>query len=182
MRQIKEDILMAGQGGQGIMIMGRLVAYAAMNAGYNVTWIPSYGAEVRGGTAHSIVRIDTGRLISNPLIRVPTVCIAMNRASILKFARRIVKGGLLIVDSSGAETVPETKGVRVVKAPFAGMASEIGDKRVANMLAIGALNRIKGFFPIDEIVKALPAVLRGRKDLVPLNEEALRRGYSLDLG
>ena len=85
---IKEEILCAGYGGQGMMLMGRLFAYAGMNLGYNVTWMPSYGAEVRGGTAHSMVRIQKGK-IANPRVTRPTICIVMNKPSLLKFSKRI---------------------------------------------------------------------------------------------
>ena len=88
----QESVICAGFGGQGIMLLGKLIAQAAMLEGYHTTWMPSYGAEVRGGTAHSMVRVsDTG--IASPLVRNPDTCIAMNQPSFEKFADRVTKKG-----------------------------------------------------------------------------------------
>ena len=174
---IKEEILCAGYGGQGMMLMGRLFAYAGMNLGYNVTWMPSYGAEVRGGTAHSMVRIQKGK-IANPRVTRPTSCIVMNKPSLLKFSKRIKPKGLLLVDSSQIDNISMLKNINVKKAPFTKIAISLGDKKVANMVAAGAFNRIKGLFPIEELVKSLSFIFRNKEDLIPLNEKAIREGYN----
>ena len=175
---IKEEILCAGYGGQGMMLMGKLLAYAGMNMGYNVTWIPSYGAEVRGGTAHSMVRIQKGK-IANPALSKPTICIVMNKPSLAKFAKRVRSQGLLLIDISDIDIIPEIKNVTIRKASFTKIAQKMGNKKVANMLAIGALNRIKNLFPIDELVKSLPFIFKDKNDLIPLNEKALREGHNI---
>ncbi len=175
---MKEEILCAGYGGQGMMLMGRLFAYTGMNLGYKVTWMPSYGAEVRGGTAHSMVRIQKGE-IANPRITKPTTCIVMNKPSLLKFSKKVKPKGLLLVDSSQVDDIPTVKNINVKKAPFTKIAISLGDKKVANMVAAGVLNKIKGLFPIEELIKSLSFVFRNKEDLIPLNEKALREGYNI---
>lgn len=180
MKPVNEEIICAGHGGQGIIVMGKFLAHASMNAGYNVTWIPSYGAEVRGGTAHSMVRIQAKEKISNPLVINPTICVIMNKPSLSKFMSRIKPEGLLLADSSQVDSIPALKSVVVKKAPFTGMAIDLGNKKVANMIAIGALNKIKGLFPMKELVKCISQMLTNRRDLIDINEKALKAGYDLD--
>lgn len=181
MKPINEEILCAGHGGQGIMLMGRLLAYAGMHSGYNVTWIPSYGAEVRGGTAHSMIRIQTGKEISNPIITNPTTCIVMNKPSLLKFSKRVQKKGLLLIDNSQVDSIPSVKNIVIKKAPFTKIALQLGNKKVANMIAVGALNKIKEFFPIEELIRHLSFMFQKRPDLIPINEKALCEGYHLSV-
>jgi len=179
MKKIKEKILCAGHGGQGIMSMGRLLAYAAMNMNYEVTWIPSYGAEVRGGTAHSMIRIQTRGKICNPVVLQPTSCIVMNKQSLKKFIGRIAPRGLLLVDSSEIDSIPTHENIVIRKAPFTKIALQLGNKRVANMVAIGALNKIRKLFPLQELIKCLPQVFPRKANVININKKALEEGYSL---
>ena len=94
---MKEEIIFAGFGGQGIMLMGKAISYAAMNNGRHVTWMPSYGAEVRGGTAHSMVVISD-EVIASPVVKEPDICIVMNRPSLQKFEKKVKKNGILLIN------------------------------------------------------------------------------------
>jgi len=181
-----EEILCAGYGGQGIMVMGRVLACAAMNSGYKVTWMPSYGAEVRGGTAHSMVRIHSDS-IASPVVKYPTSCIVMNKPSLLKFSKRVKPHGLLLIDSSKIsdgdieQAVSCLKNIHIKKAPFTEIAMRLGEKKVANMVIVGAFNRIKKLFSIEELIKALFYVLRDKDELIAINEKAILHGYNMEI-
>ncbi|MDD5438704.1 MAG: 2-oxoacid:acceptor oxidoreductase family protein [Candidatus Omnitrophica bacterium] len=178
MKAFKESILCAGHGGQGIVSMGKLLAYAGMQAGYQVTFFPSYGAEVRGGTAHSMVRIQYPEAIANPVITHPTVAIIMNKPSLDKFLGRIAPGGVLLYDAAAAEKIPEKTGVTIKKIPCTAIALKLKDKRVANMAALGSLSKIKGLFSLQELIQCLPFIFSGKQDLIEKNTEALRQGFN----
>ncbi|NQT23199.1 MAG: 2-oxoacid:acceptor oxidoreductase family protein [Candidatus Omnitrophica bacterium] len=183
---MKEEILCAGYGGQGIMVMGRVLAYAAMNSGYHVTWMPSYGAEVRGGTAHSMVRVHSNS-IASPAVRYPTSCIVMNKPSLLKFSKRVKSHGLLLIDSSKIsdgeikQAVVGLNNICVKKAPFTEIAMSLGEKKVANMVTVGAFNKVKKLFSIKELIKAVSFILRDKDELITINEKAILHGYNMEI-
>jgi 2-oxoglutarate ferredoxin oxidoreductase subunit gamma len=172
-----EEIIIAGFGGQGVILSGKLLAQAAMKAGKEVTFMPSYGAEVRGGTANSMVVIaDTP--IACPVIGSPDSLIAMNKASLDKFAPRIKTGGLLVVNSSLIDDTPKLdETVEVVAVPADEIAVQLGSSRVANMVALGAYLQKRGFITVDTVAASLPDVFPQRyHKTLPLNADALRRG------
>lgn len=177
-KELHEKIICAGFGGQGIMLMGKLLAEAGMKEGYSVTWLPSYGAEVRGGTAHSMVHISQGR-IASPTISTPTTCIIMNKPSLTKFMPKIKKGGLLIVNTSMVDKILERKAVKIAGVPLTGLASELGDVRVANMIAIGAFVKLKKIFSVKIVLEELERMLAAKKDTLSLNKKAIGLGYEL---
>lgn len=176
MKPINEQIICAGFGGQGIMLMGKLLAQIGMSQGYRVTWLPSYGAEVRGGTAHSMVHISTEE-IASPTISKPTTSIVMNKPSLIKFEDRVKKGGLLIVNTSMAEEVPEKKDVKIVKLPLTKLASELGNVKVANMIAVGAFIKVKKIFPLESALEGLDKVLVSKEGIISVNKKAVELGY-----
>jgi len=182
---MNEEILCAGFGGQGIMVMGKLLAHAAMNAGYHVTWMPSYGAEVRGGTAHSMIRIHKYD-VASPVVRYPTSCIVMNKPSLIKFSKRVKSGGLLLVDSSkisddDIRKAASLKNIIIKKAPFTEIAARLGEKKTANMVMVGAFNKIKKLFPIEELIESLSFIFQNKTDLIAVNQKAMRDGYSMEI-
>jgi len=181
MRKVDEAILCAGHGGQGIILMGKMIAYSGMQTGYQVTWIPSYGAEVRGGTAHSMVKIRSEGTIANPIVAEPTIAVIMNKPSLVRFAKSVKPGGLLIVDSSEIKEMPKLKGVTIVTMPFTAIAERLKEKRAANMVALGALLKIKHFFPMKELVQCLELAFPGKLELIELNIKALNEGYGIDI-
>jgi 2-oxoglutarate ferredoxin oxidoreductase subunit gamma len=172
-----EEIVIAGFGGQGIILAGRLLAQTAMRAGMEVTCMPSYGAEVRGGTANCMV-IISDEPIACPVVSKPDTVIAMNKASLDKFAPRINKGGLLIINSSLIEREQEVdETIEIVEVPADELAVELGNQKVANMVALGAYLHRRGRLTADEAAGALPDILAKRyHKMLAVNNEALHRG------
>ncbi len=172
-----EGIIVAGFGGQGIMLTGKLLAQTAMKAGKEVTYMPSYGAEVRGGTANCMVVIANEK-IACPVVSKPDSLIVLNKASLNKFAPRLKNGGLLIMNSSLIDTEPELDdSITVIAIPADQLAVELGSKKAANMIALGAYLQKRGCLAPDAAAQALPQVLAERyHKTLPLNIEALRKG------
>lgn len=172
-----EEIVIAGFGGQGIMLAGKLLAQTAMNAGKEVTYMPSYGAEVRGGTANCMVVISE-REISCPVVGRPDSLIVMNKASLHKFGPRLKKGGLLIMNSSLIDETSELDdSIEIIAIPADELAVELGNKKSANMVALGAYIEKRGRLSIETAVQALPETIAERyHNTLPVNTAALNRG------
>ena len=170
------EIMIAGFGGQGGMAIGKTLAEAGMKEGKDVSWLPSYGPEMRGGTANCSVVISSEPIIC-PIILEPTELIAMNLPSLLKFEPTVVSGGTIFVNSSIiAEKVHRTD-VKVVYVPCLDIANELGNTKVANMVMLGAYIAAMGNLGVDTIKEMLAHMFTGPKaKLVDLNIEALRRG------
>ena len=172
-----EEIVIAGFGGQGILLAGKLLAQTAMRAGKEVTYMPSYGAEVRGGTANCMVIIaDTE--IACPVVSEPDSLIVLNKASLSKFGPRLKKGGLLIMNSSLIEDKPELDdSIEVVAVPADELAVELGSHKSANMVAIGAYLQKRECLTVADAAEALPETIARRyHKMLPVNIEALRKG------
>ncbi|WP_026487421.1 2-oxoacid:acceptor oxidoreductase family protein [Caldanaerobius polysaccharolyticus] len=173
---MEQRVIMAGFGGQGIMSMGQLLAYAGMLEGKKVSWLPSYGPEQRGGTANCHVVVTDGDP-GSPLVTEATSVIAMNRPSLEKFQRNLIKGGLLIVNSSLVDVKPDRTDVNVVYIKANDIANELGDLRVANMVALGAFIKQTGVVKFESAFSALRKVMEGRKAVyIPQNIQALKQG------
>jgi len=172
-----EEIVIAGFGGQGIMLAGKLLAQTAMNSGKEVTYMPSYGAEVRGGTANCMVVIAE-REISCPVVGNPDSLIVMNKASLHKFGPRLKKGGLLIMNSSLIDETPQLNdSIEIIAIPADELAVELGNKKSANMVILGAYIRKRGLLSIETAVQALPETIAERyHKTLPVNTAALERG------
>jgi len=174
---MKEEIIFAGFGGQGIMFMGKAIAYAAMNEGKHVTWIPSYGAEVRGGTAYSMV-IISDEPIASPLIKEPTICVAMNGPSFLKYEAKIKANGLLVMNKSIIDAEAERKDIDVLNIPITALAAEAGDHRIGNMVALGALLGRRKIISPESLINGLKDIVSSTyHNLLPVNEKAIRKGF-----
>ena len=167
-------LIMAGFGGQGILMLGLAVAQAGMLAGYHVSWIPSYGPEMRGGTANCHVNLSSER-IGSPLVSKPSVLIAMNQPSLEKFEKEVMPGGLLIYDSSLINQKPTRDDITVLAIPATEIADNLGNTRTANMVVFGAYLAYTSILTKDVAVQALPQIIK-RKNLIELNETALERG------
>jgi len=172
-----EEIIIAGFGGQGIMLTGRLLAQTAMEAGKEVTYMPSYGAEVRGGTANCMVVIAEKK-IACPVVAKPDSLIVLNKASLNKFGPRLKNNGLLIMNSSLIDTEPQLDdSIEIISIPADELAIELGSQKSANMVALGAYLQKQGQLTADGAAQALPDVLAKRyHKTLPVNTEALRRG------
>ena len=176
---MEHKIVMAGFGGQGIMVMGRLLAYAAMEEGKNVSWIPSYGVEQRGGTANcSVVVAD--EIIAAPIVSEPTYAIIMNRPSLDKFEPKMAEGGILIVNTSIVDRDVQRKDLDVLTLACNDIALDLGDVRYANMVALGAFCKKTGIIELKTLKESLRKVLSARRqNLVEINQKALEKGYEL---
>ncbi len=172
-----EGVIIAGFGGQGIVLAGRLLAQTAMKSGKEVTFMPAYGAEVRGGTSNCTV-IIADEPIASPMVGKPDSLIIMNKASLNKFAPRLKDGGLLVMNSSLIDSGPElADSIDVLRVPANDIAVELGNVKAANMVAIGAYLQRKGIFSSDAAADCLADVLAKRyHKTLPVNTEALRRG------
>jgi 2-oxoglutarate ferredoxin oxidoreductase subunit gamma len=177
-----EELVIAGFGGQGIVLAGKLLAQTAMRAGLEVTYMPSYGAEVRGGTANCMV-IMASEPIACPVVSAPNSLLICNKASLSKFAPRLKRGGLLIFNSSlipSVDSAPE--GVEVIGVPAEEIAIESGSPKCTNMVMLGAYLGKWAHLTPQQAAEALPDVLAERHHkTIPINAEALRRGADLVL-
>jgi 2-oxoglutarate ferredoxin oxidoreductase subunit gamma len=169
-------IIMAGFGGQGVMAMGQALCYAGLAEGNEVSWLPSYGPEMRGGTANCTV-IVSDEPVGSPVVSQPDAVIIMNRPSLEKFEPMVKPGGLIVVNSSLCDKAPSRQDVRVVALPATDLAGELGDIRVANMVALGAFLKVQPVVSLESVVEALKKNLPPhRQKLVPLNKKALELG------
>lgn len=179
---MREEIICAGSGGQGIVSMGKLLAWAAPKNNKFVTYIPSYGAEMRGGTANCSVIISDSE-IASPLITNPNSLIVMNNASLDKFEKKLKKGGLLIMNSSIIDRKTKRKDIEVLYLNATEIAEEIEQTRIANMVAIGAYIGKTNIVPLRKIEESLPEVFKkSTKKLLNTNIKALRKGYEIGEG
>lgn len=173
---MQTEIIIAGFGGQGILFAGQLLAYAAMDSGLEVTWIPSYGPEMRGGTANCTVIISDEE-IGAPIVRNPMALMAFNRPSLDKYEALVHTGGVIIVNSTIVDRSAVRTDLNAVDVPANQIAEKIGDKRLANMVMVGALLANLPILPVAAIEKALEAHLPARhQKLLPNNYKALREG------
>jgi 2-oxoglutarate ferredoxin oxidoreductase subunit gamma len=176
-KTMQKEIIIAGFGGQGVLFSGQVVAYAAMDVGKEVTWIPSYGPEMRGGTANCTVVIADEE-IGSPLVKNPPLGIALNLPSFDKCEETLASGGTLIVNQSMVDRAAKRTDIDVIMVPCNDIAEEIGDKKLVNMVAIGALLTVLPEITVQDVEKALEGHLPARhKHLLPKNYEALKRGY-----
>jgi 2-oxoisovalerate ferredoxin oxidoreductase beta subunit len=167
-------LIMAGFGGQGILMLGLGMAQAGMQAGYHVSWIPSYGPEMRGGTANCHVILSDKR-IGSPIVSRPTVLVAMNLPSLDRFEDTVELGGLIIYDTSLIDRAPKRTDVEVLGIPATKIADELGNTRTANMIILGAYMAYTGLLPKQVLFAALPVFIK-RKNLIQLNEQAIEKG------
>jgi len=174
---MQQEIIISGFGGQGVLFAGQVIAYAALDAGKEVTWIPSYGPEMRGGTANCTVVI-ADQEIGSPLVKNPPLAIALNLPSFDKYEAVMKPGGALIVNQSMVDRGAKRADIRTIFVPANDIAEEIGDKRLTNMVTVGALIAVLPEVTLEGVEAALKGHLPARHQrLLPKNYEALRRGY-----
>lgn len=175
---METKIIIAGFGGQGILFGGILVAQAAIEEGKKTTWFPSYGAEMRGGTANSTV-IVSDEEIGSPIITNPDVLIALNEQSLDKFLPRMNPGTTVIVNTSLIKKKASRDGVKFVEIEASGAADkQLGDVRTANLVAVGALLKAVPVLKLENAKKACEKVLADKPKLIPVNQKALELGFS----
>jgi len=178
---MEKNFIIAGFGGQGVLLAGEVLATAFMLAKKNVTWYPSYGAEMRGGTVNcEIVASDEEVSAVNKLDT--NFIIALNQASFDKFLSKIKKGGYMIANSTLAKEIKTRTDINYIFAPITKLAEELGNVKMANILALGVLAKASKIVSIEQLTEALDTVLPPhRKNLLPLNIKALKIGYEYDL-
>lgn len=173
---MQTEIIIAGFGGQGVLFAGQVLAYAAMDTGKEVTWIPSYGPEMRGGTANCTV-IVADEEIGSPLVRNPRGVIALNLPSLDKYEPLLTPGGTLIINASLVNRQATRSDVRALLVPANEMAESLGNRRMTNIVLVGALLELLPILTIEAVEKSLEEHLPARhKQLLPLNIRALKAG------
>ncbi len=167
---------LAGSGGQGVLMMGYILSVSAMKEGKNVTYLPSYGAEVRGGTANCTVSISDEE-IASPVASSPDFVVAMNKPSMLKYQSLIKRGGVMILNSSLIDSDPDRDDIEVLKIPAHDIAVEMGNERLLNIIMLGAFVAKTGIISHDSLLNGLAEVLKGKKVVsMDLNRQAFMRG------
>lgn len=174
-----DNIIIAGFGGQGILFAGKILAYAALLKGKQLSWLPSYGPEMRGGTANCHV-IISDEPVGSPIITTPNILISMNKPSLEKFENDVVAGGTIIYDKTLIDREVERTDVKVSAVEATGIATKEAKSNMANMIMLGALLKATNIFTLDEIragvAKAVPPT---KQEMVDYNMKLIERGYNL---
>ncbi|MGQ9707808.1 MAG: 2-oxoacid:acceptor oxidoreductase family protein [bacterium] len=178
MGKMQVETVFAGFGGQGVMLAGRILAEVGMKLGKEVVWLPSYGPEMRGGTANCVV-IIADEPIASPIIANPRDVVVMNRPSLEKFCSVQKSGGVAVVNSSLINIRPDRNDLRVVEVPANEIAIEAGSGRAANMVMLGAYVGATGIVPIDEVLYQVQKEFEAKSKLISLNLKCVEEGYRI---
>jgi len=171
-----EEIIIAGFGGQGVLSMGKILAYSGIMHGQEVSWMPAYGPEMRGGTANVTVILSDER-VDSPILNSFDTGIILNQQSMSKFEKAIKPGGLLLYDTNGISHHPTRTDINIYTIDAATLASENGNSKIMNMVALGAYLKLKPIVEIDNVIEALKKSLNKRyHHLIPENEKAIEIG------
>ena len=177
-----EEVIISGFGGQGALFAGQLLTYTGLDEGWHVSWIPSYGPEMRGGTAHCTVILSDDD-IGSPIIRQPSVCIVMNPPSMDKYESLVRPGGLLVANSTLVRTKSERDDIKAVYVPANDLAAELGNVKMANVVLLGAMLGTREILPIDSVKRTLDEhIPERRKHIIEPNKRALDRGVQFARG
>lgn len=177
---MKQEIIVAGFGGQGVLSMGKILAYSGLMDDKEVTWMPSYGPEQRGGTANVTVILSDEK-ISSPVLDKYDIVVALNQQSLDKFAPKVKPGGILIYDIYGIHTAPKRDDIEIYGINAQQATLEIGNSKAYNMVVMGALLEVMPYkLPMENVIKGLKKSLPERHHkLIPLNEQAIEKGREL---
>ena len=171
-----EEIIIAGFGGQGVLSMGKILAYSGIMQDQEVSWMPSYGPEMRGGTANVTVILSDER-ISSPYLKVFDTAIILNQPSMDKFEDSVKPGGILLYEPNGISVHPSRKDIHIYKIEANKISTEMGNKKIFNMVVLGAFLKIKPIVKLDNVIEGLKKSLPERyHHLIPLNKEAIQLG------
>ena len=175
---MKEEIIIAGFGGQGVLSMGKILAYGGIMQDQEVSWLPSYGPEMRGGTCNvSVVLSD--KKISSPVLSKFDTAVILNQQSMDKFEKQVKPGGLLIYDTNGITRHPERKDIKICRIDAVEEAAKLGNAKAYNMVVLGAYLKMKPVVTMDNVIKGLKKSLPPRRhNLIPMNEEAITVGMN----
>lgn len=171
-----EELIIAGFGGQGVLSLGKILAYSGIMQNQEVSWMPSYGPEMRGGTANVTVILSDER-ISSPYLKLFDTAIILNQQSMDKFENTVKPGGVLLYDPNGITIHPKRKDIAIYQIDASNLASDMGNKKVYNMIVMGAYLKVKPVVQIENVVEGLKKSLPERyHNLIPLNIEAIQKG------
>ncbi len=171
-----EEIIIAGFGGQGVLSMGKILAYSGIMQDQEVSWMPSYGPEMRGGTANVTVIISDER-VSSPILTEFDTAVILNQQSMDKFEKTVKPGGYLLYDPNGISRHPERKDINIFKIEGNKLASEMGNTKIFNMVVLGAYMKMRPIVKIENVIKGLKKSLPERyHSMIPLNESAINKG------
>lgn len=174
-----EEIIIAGFGGQGVLSMGKILAYSGIMQDMEVSWMPSYGPEMRGGTANVTVIISDEK-VSSPILRDYDTAIILNQQSMDKFEPRIKPGGLLLYDGNGITRHPERDDIKIYRVDAAEEAAKMSSTKTFNMIVLGAYLKIKPLVRLENVMEGLKKSLPERHHhLLPVNQEAIKRGLEI---
>jgi len=176
---MKAEIVIAGFGGQGVLSMGKILAYSGLMEDKEVTWMPSYGPEQRGGTANVTVILSDNR-ISSPILNAYDMVVVLNQQSLDKFESKVKPGGVLLYDTYGIHQPPTRTDINIYPIDATEASIEMKNSKTFNMIVLGAMLKVNPMVTIDNVLKALKKTLPERHwHLLPLNEEALKKGATL---
>lgn len=176
---MKEEIIIAGFGGQGVLSMGKILAYGALMDGLEVTWMPSYGPEQRGGTANVTVILSDAP-ISSPVLDCFDTAVILNQQSLDKFEVAVKPGGTLIYDPYGIHRLPSRTDINIVRIDAMEATFDMASAKAYNMVVLGALLKVKPLIPVESVIRGLKKTLPERHHhLLPMNEAAIARGAQL---
>ncbi len=176
---MERKIIIAGSGGQGILFLGKVIAYAAMKQGLEVTWFPSYGAEMRGGTANCMV-VLSDELIGSPIIKNSDYLIVLNEASYKKFINRLLPQGCIFYDSSVIKNSREREDIYYYAIEASKEASNLATPKLANMILLGAFIKKSNIINIDKVLETIREIIPAkRKEMIEINNNLIMRGFSL---
>jgi len=170
-----EEFIAAGSGGQGVLLIGQIIAYSAICKGLEASWIPSYGPEMRGGTANCSFIISDEE-IGSPIVETPTILFSMNQPSMDKFGMAVQDNGLIIANSSLVTNITAKESIKVIKVPAAEIAHELKNSKVENMIMLGAFLGVNPVITIDEAIQALQAKIGAKPEIIALNRKAMEKG------
>ena len=176
---MKKEIIIAGFGGQGVLSMGKILAYSGLMEGKEVSWFPSYGPEQRGGTANVTVIVSDDR-ISSPVLNIFDIAIILNQPSLDKFEQSVKPGGILIYDSYGIPNPPTRKDIRVYQIDAMKESIETGNSKAFNMFVLGGMLKVDPVVTLESVMLGLKKSLPERHHhLLPMNEQAIQTGMSI---
>lgn len=176
---MKQEIIISGFGGQGVLSMGKILAYSGLMEGKEVSWMPAYGPEQRGGTANVTVIISDER-ISSPILSQYDIAIILNQPSLEKFESRIKPGGILIYDGYGIIKPPTRKDIAVYRIDAMDAANEMNNAKAFNMIVLGGLLKVSPMVSLESVTKGLKKTLPERHHhLIPMNEQAIQKGMKI---
>ncbi len=174
-----QQIIVAGFGGQGVLSLGQMLVYAAMYEDQYATWLPSYGPEMRGGTANCSVVIDKDKPVASPIIATPDCLIAMNKPSLDKFQMSVKKGGLVLINSSLIEDECANQEVTAYYIDANKIAHDVGNDKASNLVVLGAYCKLSGVFEKEVMLDTIAKVFKAKPQFIPSNQACFIAGYDL---